>query len=51
MYGDNSEEAYIGPLGQRFIVLVPWNLNTNGVADHSIKIRVICGSTVKKFPP
>lgn len=39
------------PLCQGFRVLVPGDLNADGVPLHAIKLWVICGCCVEKFPP
>lgn len=39
------------PFCQGFRVLVPGNLNADGVPLHAIKLRVVCGCCVEKLPP
>lgn len=41
----------LGPLGQRFWIAVPWDLNTDGVALHFVKAGVVGGCCVEELSP
>lgn len=50
IYPGESTLAF-SPLGQRFWVAIPWNLNTDGVALHFVKARVVGGCCVEELSP
>lgn len=41
----------LSPLGQSLWVVVPWDLYTDGVPIHAVKVGVVCGCRVEEFPP
>jgi hypothetical protein len=51
--GVNPREACPAfcPFGQSLGVLVPRDLNTDGVPFHFVKAWVVCGCCIKKFTP